>query len=173
MRSSSWVRQSLRRWCSASSASHSRKIVTLVSLRTWWVRDNMRGRGIGAASSSATDRSRRPNTTSISSGAGGGLELDAPPASPPVSGGGTDPPNWGLLRRCDVARHRRRCRRTPDWGMGSCWRCLGSSRGRIAGTTPSRCLLLRAKLVGGPGNRQRRCDLWSRGGGSPGKQAMG
>jgi hypothetical protein len=49
----------------------------------------MRGRGIGAASSSAPDRSRRSNTTSISSGAGGGLELDAPLVSPPTSGVGT------------------------------------------------------------------------------------
>jgi hypothetical protein len=92
VRSSSWVCQSLRRWCLASSASHSCKIAALVSLRTWWARDNMRGRGTGAASCSAPDRSHRPNTTSISSGAGGGLELDAPPASPPVSGVGTDPP---------------------------------------------------------------------------------
>jgi hypothetical protein len=58
----------------------------------------MRGRGISAASSSAPDRSRHPNTTSISSGAGGGLELDAPLVSPPTSGVGamseadTDPP---------------------------------------------------------------------------------
>jgi hypothetical protein len=58
----------------------------------------MRGREIGAASSSAPDRSRRPNTISISSGAGGGLELDAPPVSPPTSGvgmmleAGADPP---------------------------------------------------------------------------------
>jgi hypothetical protein len=51
----------------------------------------MRGRGTGAASCSALDRSRRPNTTSISYGAGGGLELDAPPVSPPVSGVGADP----------------------------------------------------------------------------------
>jgi hypothetical protein len=43
-----------------------------MSLRTWWARDNIRGRGTGAASCSAPDRSRRPNTTSISSGAGGG-----------------------------------------------------------------------------------------------------
>jgi hypothetical protein len=47
---------------------------------------------------SAPDRSRRPNTTSISSGAGGGLELDVPPVSPPTSGVGVmsevgaDPP---------------------------------------------------------------------------------
>jgi hypothetical protein len=52
----------------------------------------MRGRGTGVASCSAPDRSRYPNTTSISSGAGGGLELGMPPASPPVSGVGTDPP---------------------------------------------------------------------------------
>jgi hypothetical protein len=50
------------------------------------------GEGTSAASCSAPDRSRRPNTTSISSRASGGLELDAPPASPPVSKGGTDPP---------------------------------------------------------------------------------
>jgi hypothetical protein len=90
--SSSWVRQSLRRWCSASSASHSRKIAASVSLRTWWAWDNMRGRGAGAASRSAPDRSRRPNTTSISSGAGGGIELDVLPVSPPVLGVGGDPP---------------------------------------------------------------------------------
>jgi hypothetical protein len=58
----------------------------------------MRGQGIGVASSSAPDQSRRPNTTSISSGAGTGLELDAPPVSPPTSGvgamseAGVDPP---------------------------------------------------------------------------------
>jgi hypothetical protein len=91
VRSSSWVRQSLRRWCSTSSASHSCKIAAPVSLRTRWARDSIRGRGIGAASFSAPDRSRCPNTTSISSEAGEGLELDAPPASPPVSGGGADP----------------------------------------------------------------------------------
>jgi hypothetical protein len=51
----------------------------------------MRGRGTGAASCSAPDRSHRPNTTSISSGAGGELELDAPHVSPPVSGVGADP----------------------------------------------------------------------------------
>jgi hypothetical protein len=62
------------------------------------MRDNMRGRGIGVASSSAPDRSLRPNTTSTSSSAGGGLELDAPPVSPPTSGvgvvseAGADPP---------------------------------------------------------------------------------
>jgi hypothetical protein len=92
VRSSSWVRQSLRRWCSASSASHSHKFAALVSLRTWWARDSMRGRGTGVASCSAPDRSCRPNTTSISSEAGGGLELDAPPVSPPVSGVGANPP---------------------------------------------------------------------------------
>jgi hypothetical protein len=43
------------------------------------------GRGTGAASCSTPDRSRRLNTTSISSGASEGLELDAPPVSPPVS----------------------------------------------------------------------------------------
>jgi hypothetical protein len=52
----------------------------------------MQGSGTGAASCSAPDRSRRPNTTSISSGTGGGLELDAPPVSPPVSGVGVNPP---------------------------------------------------------------------------------
>jgi hypothetical protein len=92
VRSSSWVRQSLRCWCLASSASHSRKIVAPVSLRTWWAWDSMRGRGIGVASCSAPDQSCRPNTTSISSGASGGLELDTPPVSPPESGVGADPP---------------------------------------------------------------------------------
>jgi hypothetical protein len=52
----------------------------------------MRGRGTGVASCSAPDKSRRPNTTSISSGAGRGLELDAPPVSSPVLGVGADPP---------------------------------------------------------------------------------
>jgi hypothetical protein len=93
VRSFSWVLQSLRRWCSASSASHSRKIAASVSLRTWWARDNMRGRGTGAASRSAPDRSRHPNTTSISSGAGGGMELDVPPVSPPVLGVRANPPS--------------------------------------------------------------------------------
>jgi hypothetical protein len=92
VRSSGWVRQSLRRWCSASSASHSRKIAASVSLRTWWARDSMRGRGTGIASCSAPDRSRCPNTTSISSRAGGGLELNVPPVSPLVSGVGANPP---------------------------------------------------------------------------------
>jgi hypothetical protein len=50
------------------------------------------GRGTGTASRSAPDRSRRLNTTSISSGAGEGMELDAPPVSPPVLGVGADPP---------------------------------------------------------------------------------
>jgi hypothetical protein len=89
--SSSWERKSLRHWCSASSASHTCKIASPVSLRTWWGRDSIRGTGTGTASCSAPDRSHRPNTTSISYRAGGGLELDAPPASPPVSEGGTDP----------------------------------------------------------------------------------
>jgi hypothetical protein len=52
----------------------------------------MRGRGTGAVSRSAPDQSRRPNTTSISFGASGGVELDAPPVSPPVLGVGADPP---------------------------------------------------------------------------------
>jgi hypothetical protein len=75
-----------------------RKIAAPVSLRTWWVRDSMRGRGMGTASSSAPDRSLHPNTTSTSSSAGGGLELDAPSVSPPTSGvgvvseAGVDPP---------------------------------------------------------------------------------
>jgi hypothetical protein len=52
----------------------------------------MRGRGTGTASCSAPDRSRRPNTTSISSEqVGGGVELDASPVSPPVSVVGTNP----------------------------------------------------------------------------------
>jgi hypothetical protein len=38
-------------------------------------------RGIGAASGSAPDRSRRLKITSVSSGVGGGLELDASPVS--------------------------------------------------------------------------------------------
>jgi hypothetical protein len=86
---------------------------------------------------------------------------------------GQRPPNWGLLRRCDAARRWRRCRWTPGWSMGSCWRCLGSNRGWIAGTTPSRCLLLRARPVSGPRNRRRGCGLRSGGGGSPGEQTMG
>jgi hypothetical protein len=92
VRSSSWVRQSLRRWCSTSSASHSHKIDAPVSLRTWWAWDSIRGRGTGATSCSTLDWSHRPNTTSISSGAGRGLELEAPPTSPSASGGGKDPP---------------------------------------------------------------------------------
>jgi hypothetical protein len=40
------------------------------------------GRGIGAASGSALEQSRRPKITSISSGVGGGMELDAPPCRP-------------------------------------------------------------------------------------------
>jgi hypothetical protein len=39
------------------------------------------GRGLGAASGSAPDQSRRPKITSVSSGVGGGTKLDAPPAS--------------------------------------------------------------------------------------------
>jgi hypothetical protein len=38
--------------------------------------------GTGAAYCSAPNRSRRLNITSISSGAGGGMELDVPPVSP-------------------------------------------------------------------------------------------
>jgi hypothetical protein len=75
---------------SASSASHTRKIAAPVSLRTWWARESMRGRETSAASSSAPNRSRRPDITSISFGAGGGLERDAPPVSPPVLGVGAD-----------------------------------------------------------------------------------
>jgi hypothetical protein len=160
VRSSSWVRQSLRRWCSASSASHCCKIAAQVSLRTWWAWDSMRGSGTGAASCSTPDRRHHPNTTSISSGAGGGLELDAPHASPQCLEGawisqlGPPPP-----LRC----HPELVSLPPDpWlGMGSCWCCIGSSRGWIAGTTPSRCLLLRARPAGGPGIWRRRCGLGS------------
>jgi hypothetical protein len=67
-------------------------VTASVSLRTWWAWDSMRGRGTGTASRSAPDQSRRPNTTSISSGAGGRMEMDAPPVSPPVLGVGADPP---------------------------------------------------------------------------------
>jgi hypothetical protein len=149
VRSFSWVRQSLRRWCSASSASHSRKIAAPMSLRTWCTWDSIRGRGIGAASCSAPDQIHRLNTTSISSGVGGGLELDAPPVSPQCPEGARTP-NWDLLHCCDAAQRWRRCRWIPGWSMGSCWRCLSSNRGRIAGTTPSRRLLLRVRPVGGP-----------------------
>jgi hypothetical protein len=54
--------------------------------------------GAGAAFGSAPDWSRRPKTTSVSSGAGGRLELDTPPVSPLASGVGAmseacaDPP---------------------------------------------------------------------------------
>jgi hypothetical protein len=46
------------------------------------------GRGTGAASSSAPDQSRRPKTTSVSSGVGGGMEQDVPPASTSMAGVG-------------------------------------------------------------------------------------
>jgi hypothetical protein len=49
------------------------------------------GKGVGAAFGSAPNRSRRPKITSISSRAGGGTELDAPPRSPSVSGAGVGP----------------------------------------------------------------------------------
>jgi hypothetical protein len=170
--SSSWVRQSLRRWCSASSASHSRKIATSVSLRTWWARDNMRGRGTGAASCSAPDRSRHPNTTSISSRAGVGMELDAPPMSPPVLGVGVDPqlgPSPPLRHRLTLAP----LPPNPQLGQGGQWRCPGSSWERTAGTTLSGSLLLRARPVGGPGIWRRRRGLGSSGGRSPNKHMMG
>jgi hypothetical protein len=51
------------------------------------------GRGTGAASGSAPDRSRRPKTTSVSSRVGGGMELDAPPASPSMAGVGAVGPS--------------------------------------------------------------------------------
>jgi hypothetical protein len=62
---------------------------------------------------------------------------------------GRGSPSWDLLRRSDA--NRRWCRWILGWGMGSRWRCLGSSRGRTAGTTLSRFLLLRARPVDGPG----------------------
>jgi hypothetical protein len=71
--------EAMRRWCSASSASHSRRIAASVSWRAWWARDSTRGRGTGTASSSAPDQSRCPKITSVSSGVGDGLEFDAPP----------------------------------------------------------------------------------------------
>jgi hypothetical protein len=88
VRSYSWVRQSLRRWCSALSASHSRRIAVSVSWRAWWAWDSTRGRGTGAAFGSAPDRSRRPKITFVSSRVGGGLELDAPPASTSIAAAG-------------------------------------------------------------------------------------
>jgi hypothetical protein len=57
--------------------------------------------------------------------------------------------------------------------MGSRWRCPGSSWEQTAGTTLSGFLLLRARPVGGPGVWQRRRDLESGGGRSPGKQMVG
>jgi hypothetical protein len=45
-------------------------------------------RGTSAASGSVPDWSRRPKTTYVSSGVGGGMELHAPPASPSVAGAG-------------------------------------------------------------------------------------
>jgi hypothetical protein len=46
------------------------------------------GKGIGATSGSAPDRSRHPKTTSVSSRVGGGMELDVPPVSPSMVGVG-------------------------------------------------------------------------------------
>jgi hypothetical protein len=168
VRSSSWVRQSLRRWCSASSASHSRKIATPVSLRTWWARDSIQGRGLvqllARHQTGAVARTPPPSPPEQAEGWSWTCLLRRPQRPE-----GAQTPQLGLPRRCDAARRWRRCRWTPSRGMGSCWRCLSSRRGRIAGTTPSRCLLLRARPVDGPGNRRRRCDLGSRGGRSPEK----
>jgi hypothetical protein len=47
------------------------------------------GRGTGAASGSTSDRSHRPKITSVSSGVGGGMELDGPPVSPSMAEAGT------------------------------------------------------------------------------------
>jgi hypothetical protein len=91
----------------------------------------------------------------------------------PSVGSGRGSPSWDLLRHCDTARRWGHCRWIPGWGMGSHWRCLGSSRGQTAGTTLSRFLLLRARPVGGPVIWWRRHDLGSSGGRSPGKQMMG
>jgi hypothetical protein len=73
-----------------------------------------------------------------------------------------------------------RCRLTlvplppdPRLGMGSRWRCPGSSWGRTAGTTLSRFLLLRARSIGRTGIWRRRRGLGSSGGRSPRKQMMG
>jgi hypothetical protein len=172
VRSSSWVRQSLRRWCSDSSASHSRRKAASISLRTWWARDSTRGRGTGAASGSAPYRSRCQKITSISSGAGRGTELDAPLRSPrcwewaQVPQLGPPPP---LRRR----RSWRRRSWTPSWDVGGRWRCPGGSWVRSADTTFSRFLLLRARPAGGPSIWWRRRDLGGKGGRSPDKQKMG
>jgi hypothetical protein len=100
------------------------------------------------------------------------MELVACPASPPVSGVGADPPAGTSSAAATP----------PDAGAvaagspAEAWEAVGyfgSSRGRIADTTPSRCLLLKARPVGGPGIWWRRCGLGSRGGRSPGKQMMG
>jgi hypothetical protein len=91
----------------------------------------------------------------------------------PSVGSGRESPSWDLLRHCDAARRWRRCRWILGWGMGRRWRCLGSSRGRTAGTTLSRFLLLRARPIGGSGIWRRRRDLGSSGRRSPGKQMMG
>jgi hypothetical protein len=45
-------------------------------------------RGTGAASGLAPDRSRSLKITSVSSGVGGGMELDTPPVSPSMAGVG-------------------------------------------------------------------------------------
>jgi hypothetical protein len=44
--------------------------------------------GTGTASGFAPDRSRRPKITSVSFGVGGGMQLDAPPASPSMAEAG-------------------------------------------------------------------------------------
>jgi hypothetical protein len=163
--SSSWVRQSLRRWCSASSASHSRKIAAPVSLRTWWARDNLRGRGL------AQLLARHPT----------GVAAQTPPPFPPEQAGGwswtrllchLQCPKWARIPQLGppppLQHHR-----TPGWGMRSRWCCLSSSWGRTAGTTLSRFLLLRSRPIDGPDIWRRRHDLGSGGGRSPGKQTMG
>jgi hypothetical protein len=174
VRSSSWVRQSLRRWCSASSASHSRKIAASVSLRTWWARDNMWGRGTGWRHFLLGTRPESPpkhHLHLLRSRRGVGARCAS--CVTPSVGSGRKSPSWDLLRHCDVAWRWRRCRRTPSWGMGSRWCCPGSSWGRTADTTLSRFPLLRARHVGGPGIWRRRRGLGSSGGRSPGKQMMG
>jgi hypothetical protein len=128
-------------------------------------RDSTRGKGTGAASGSVLDRSRCLKTTSGSSRVGGGMELDAPPASPLMVGVGAVGPSSTAAD--DVLDGIAVVEAAVAVG-GVC-----SSRGWTAGTTPSRCLLLSAGPTSGHDIWQRRRDLGSRGGGGPDKQRMG
>jgi hypothetical protein len=172
VRSSSWVHESMRHWCSASSASHSRRIAPQ-SLGGPDGRETAPGGGesvplLARCLTGAAARKSPPSPPEWAAG----WSWTRPPRRPrwrrraqlgpplplsmvysmasPSSRLWQPSEQWGPPHRCGTTWCWRRNCRTPSWSLGAQWRCLGgSSRGRW------------------------RHDLRSRGGGSLDKQRMG